>query len=121
MSENPVDDYLASFAGEPARYPLNKQRTWELQPHEDYADQLVIVRNKRVIAVIDRDNFDDADHIVLCVNAHAALVEACEAASEALYAATACGAQSRHEQEQVNEARVKIESALSKARPKGKE
>ena len=80
MSENPVDDYLASFAGEPARYPLNKQRTWELQPHEDYADQLVIVRNKRVIAVIDRDNFDDADHIVLCVNAHAQLVEACRAA-----------------------------------------
>lgn len=55
-------------------------------------------------------------HIVLCVNAHAALVEACEAASEALYAATACGAQSRNEQEQVNAARVQIESALTQAR-----
>ena len=74
-----------------------------------------------VYAVIAGESREQGEQAVRIHNAHAALVEACEAASEALYAATACGAQSRHEQEQVNEARVKIESALSKARPKGKE
>lgn len=120
------DAYYRQFYGAPMSEPSPK-----LERYGHIGESgLTRIRVQTGVDLVGRSQYAEvakcvngewASELVRIHNAHAALVEACEAASEALYAATACGAQSRHEQEQVNEARVKIESALSKARPKGKE